>query len=134
MPPVFMYAISGTAYIKAKIIVPDRNLNVVLPILRNRPHGGRLLVVLFHNPAPGLGPRTAHGNVIWPSACRNPCKRVKCSVNSRQISDSSSVRTNSRSIMSRDCNISLLTTLLGGGCGVWKKWGPLKYKCVLSIK
>lgn len=113
--PVFISAISGTTDIKAKIIVPDRDRTVSLSILRNRPYYCRLLVVLFRNSALGLRPRTAHRNVMWPSACRNPCGRVKCSVISRQMSDSSSVRTNSRSIMNRDCNVSLLTALLGGG-------------------
>lgn len=81
--PVFIYAISGTANIKAKIIVPDRDRTVSLPILRNRPYSSRPLVVLFRNSAPGLGPRTVHRNVMWPSACRNPCGRVKCSAVSK---------------------------------------------------
>ena len=61
---MFIEVILGTAYIKAKIIVPDRELTVTLPILRNGPYGARLVVVLFHNSAPGLGPRTAHRDVI----------------------------------------------------------------------
>jgi len=130
--PVFIYAISGTANSKAKIIVSAWDLTVILPILRNRPHSCRILVVLFHNSAPDLGPRTAHRNVIWPSACRNPCEGVKCSDNSRQISDSSSVRTNGRSIMNRDCNVSLLTTLLGGlgvkDVGTIKIYMSIKYQ------
>jgi hypothetical protein len=48
------------------------------------------------------------------------------------MSDSSSVRTNSGSIMNRDCNVNLLTTLLGVRGG--EKWRTLKYTCVLVHK